>query len=497
MSRSPGLRLALLAAVVVVAGHGAPPAAASTTFTVTKTNDTNDGACTPADCSLREAVRAANAAAGADVIVVPAGAYRLTLTGANENHAASGDLDVTEAVTIRGHGAPTTIVRGLGADRIFEIRPSASATISGLTMQGGNPGDHPGGGILATGNLTLRGVVVASNTANGGGGIFSSGTLTMSRTLVTGNHTVDGSINPDGGGLSLTGPTTILQSTLSGNVTSTSQSSETKQGGGIFIMNSSLTIRNSTIEGNSGSHGGGFLSQNTVVTLNNDTIAQNTSRDGTSGGINHFSFDGSLHITVGNTIVANNTPGNCHVTTDTVDSTGHNLDTGTTCDFTGVGDRQSTPAGLTPLAANGGPTPTMALQTTSAAANHGGAGCEARDQRGVTRPQGAACDIGAYELPVAVVTKPTSSILHHRSFTVAWNAPGASAGAASFDVRFRRRTIGAQQFGSFHLFREDTTTKSATFTGDFGFEYCFSARAIDRGGHPSTFGPERCTKLTQ
>ncbi|MFL5797670.1 MAG: choice-of-anchor Q domain-containing protein [Actinomycetota bacterium] len=479
-----------------MAGYGAPPAAASTTFTVTRTSDTNDGACTPADCSLREAVRAANAAAGADVIVVPAGTYQLTLTGAGENHAASGDLDITEAVTIRGHGAPTTIVKGLGADRIFEIRPSTSATISRLTIRGGNPGDHAGGGILVSGTLTLRYAVVASNTANGGGGIFSSGTLTMSRTVVTGNHTVDGSINPDGGGLDLAGPTTIVQSTLSGNQTSTSDSGETKQGGGIFIMNSSLTIRNSSIEGNSGSYGGGFLSQNASVTLNNDTIAQNTSRDGTSGGINHFSHDGSEHITVGNTIVANNTPANCDVTTDTVDSTGHNLDTGTTCHFTGVGDDQSTPAGLTPLAANGGPTPTIALQTSSLAVDHGGAGCEAKDQRGVTRPQGAACEIGAYELPVAVVTRPTSSTLHHRAFTFAWNSPGGRAGTASFDVRFHRRTIGASQFGRFHAFLTHTTIRSATFTGDFGFEYCFSARAVDRGGHPSTFGPERCTEVT-
>src|SRR5205823_14963190 len=82
---------------------GAAPGAGAATFTVTKTADAADGSCN-ADCSLREAVIAANAASGADTIVVPAGTYYLSHTGSAEDAAATGDLDITGDVTITGAG---------------------------------------------------------------------------------------------------------------------------------------------------------------------------------------------------------------------------------------------------------------------------------------------------------------------------------------------------------------------------------------------------------
>src|SRR3970282_626777 len=59
----------------------------------------------------------------------------------------------------------------------------------------------------------------------------------------------------------------------------------------------------------------------------------------------------------------------------------------------------STPAGLGPLANNGGPPQTHALLAGSPAIDAGSPDCPppATDQRGVARPQGPACDIGAYE----------------------------------------------------------------------------------------------------
>src|SRR6186713_823446 len=80
------------------------------TFVVTKTADTADGAC-DADCSLREAITAANAAAGADVITLPAGTYTLTITGTNEDLNADGDLDITTPMTINGAGSGSTIIQ--------------------------------------------------------------------------------------------------------------------------------------------------------------------------------------------------------------------------------------------------------------------------------------------------------------------------------------------------------------------------------------------------
>src|SRR5262249_41449777 len=87
--------------------------------------------------SLREAVLAANASVGlADTINLPAATYVLTLTGANEDVAASGDLDVADGLTIQGAGAATTRIDGNQADRVFDLR-SGSLSLIGLTVGNG------------------------------------------------------------------------------------------------------------------------------------------------------------------------------------------------------------------------------------------------------------------------------------------------------------------------------------------------------------------------
>src|SRR3989344_2882469 len=82
-------------------------------FTVTKIADTNDGVC-DADCSLREAVGAANATAGADTVSIPAGTYTLSIAGAGEDTNTTGDLDITDDLTINGAGNTATIIDGGG-----------------------------------------------------------------------------------------------------------------------------------------------------------------------------------------------------------------------------------------------------------------------------------------------------------------------------------------------------------------------------------------------
>src|SRR6187431_930620 len=98
------------AAVAMLAITAFSSSTYAATFVVTKTADTADGAC-DADCSLREAITAANVAAGADVITLPAGTYTLTITGTNEDANANGDLDITTAITINGGGSGSTVIQ--------------------------------------------------------------------------------------------------------------------------------------------------------------------------------------------------------------------------------------------------------------------------------------------------------------------------------------------------------------------------------------------------
>ena len=137
----------LIAALFLTLGgpYRAQVVRASTTINVTTTDDelNSDG-----DCSLREAIRAANtdtavdacpAGSGADTINLPAGNYTLSIGGLFEDAAATGDLDIGSSVTIQGISADTTIVNGNNIDRVFEISGSAtSVTISNLTIRGGN-----------------------------------------------------------------------------------------------------------------------------------------------------------------------------------------------------------------------------------------------------------------------------------------------------------------------------------------------------------------------
>ena len=358
--------------------------------TVTALGDTTPGG-TPGQ--LRFEI---TAAASGDTIVIPAGT--ITLTGAaGEDANASGDLDITKSLIIQGAGAGVTIIDGGGIDRVFHIQFDTTLVISGVTVRTGSAsvvGDVVGGGIMNFGTLTLNNTIVANNTANAGGGIMNFGTLTLNNTSVTGNTAANlGFTNADGAGIVNQGGTlTITNSTISGNQGGTAFIS---RGGGIRNVGGILVLRNSTVSGNIANIGGGIDNQNGTATLINSTITGNSANG--RGGVSHFTFSGSDTVTVMNTIVANNSPENCGG--NSLTAAGHNLDSGTTCGFTAPGDLNSTDPLLGPLAHNGGPTQTHALLLGSPAIDAVTSGCPppATDQRGVARPQGAACDIGAYE----------------------------------------------------------------------------------------------------
>src|SRR5262245_41600066 len=170
MSIGRGTRAALVLCIGLAAtAHG-------TTITV---NSTDDSLAVDGNCTLREAIIAANtdtavdacsAGSGPDVIVVPAGTYTLTLIGAGEDAAATGDLDVTASVDIAGSAAGA-IVDGNGTDRVLDIDPLHTGrvivTVTNVTVRNG-AGVTQGGGIRDAGTLTLTSSRVSSSTAKGG-----------------------------------------------------------------------------------------------------------------------------------------------------------------------------------------------------------------------------------------------------------------------------------------------------------------------------------------
>lgn len=453
-SRAQRLWLALGLAVVVALAGPAPASGAA--FIVTKTADTVDGSC-DADCSLREAIIAANASPGADVITLPAGTYTIALGSSGDDASADGDLDITDNLTITGAGAASTVIDGGSIDRVLHITfaPSLLAvSITGVTVQNGvaSPDDNGGGILNEGGTLTLSNVTVADNVGgNRGGGIANSETLELTSTTIRGNA------SGSGGGIMSTGTATLTDVVVGGN--------SGYEGGGIhFDLEGTATLTNVAVTGNEGYVGGGILNHQTIevkgstisgnttessgggiynsgqLTLTNSTVSANTVTSGDGGGVviaNQGSatlrnvtisgnsaaasgggidnIDGTA--TLSNTILATSTGGNC-AGAGTIASGGHNLEDDGSCGFTGPGDLADMDPLLGPLSDNGGSTRTHALQRGSPAIDAGAdAGCPATDQRGVPRPAdgngdgSAICDIGAVEAAaVEPAPSPTATV---------------------------------------------------------------------------------------
>ena len=177
-----------------------------------------------------------------------------------------------------------------------------------------------------------------------------------------------------------------------------------------------VTISGVTITGGNLAQGGG-LSNGGTLTLTNSTVSGNTVSCTASGGTNScgasgggiFHDDEGAPPSLTATIVANQLAGgDCDTGGDTITSNGFNLDSDGSCGLSGAGDQSVVDPLLGPLQNNGGPTQTHALLTGSPAIDAVTSGCPppATDQRGVTRPQGTACDIGAYELETEIAPIP-------------------------------------------------------------------------------------------
>jgi hypothetical protein len=183
----------------------------------------------------------------------------------------------------------------------------------------------------------------------------------------------------------------------------------------VEIRNSTFTenVADALGPGGKAEAGGVYVSANKEpVTLDGDTVDANRAEGAALAWGGDIVFDGGVRVQ--ETILSGGTGGeghtNCYAV-DPVESLGHNLDGDGDCSLKGPGDKVGEP-GLGPLQGNGGPLPTQAIGAASPAHDGGAAsGCAPTDERGAIRPQGAACDIGAFELaPPSVATGSASSI---------------------------------------------------------------------------------------
>jgi len=344
-----------------------PPCAASADVTIT-TTDLGSNLDTPGTCSLRDAIRSANAdmpigtcpmgTYGNDTIVLGGGTtYNLTQFGPPEDLGAVGDLDVADmgSLTIRGVGSTISAagLEGTNPDRVLDVQPDAQLILQGVNIRGGH----------------------LTGAADNGAGIRNQGKLTMSLGDVSGNHA-----GGDGGGIATDAPGMGNGMTLT-NVTVSSNQAD-GNAGGIFKDDAGAELNNVTLAGNTadadangGGNGGGFRAlsgavnfHNSVVTGNIDAspMAADKQPDCSAGG------ESAGYSLIGDTTGCSWTP----------DATDVPIGSG---------------AGLGPLSPSGPGTFTHALLLGSPLIDRG-FGCPEIDQRLIHRPQGGGCDIGAYEL---------------------------------------------------------------------------------------------------
>lgn len=216
-------------------------------------------------CTLRAAVQEANATPGLDTITLPAGTYQLTIAGANEDNAATGDLDVTAPLTLNGAGADSAIIDGNGAatdDRVFDFY--ADAVVTGVTIRNGRA--LTGGGLSNVAVLTLSdSVVTANESVHDSGGVFNGGTLT-----IAGSQVSDNVAGATGGGVYNVHRLTVVNSTISDNTAAT-------EAGGLYnlFLTSVMTITNSTLRDNEAGAGGAIYNNGGLVTVYGSTLNGN------------------------------------------------------------------------------------------------------------------------------------------------------------------------------------------------------------------------------
>jgi hypothetical protein len=410
-----GLAFVLIPAQVAVSRPGGATAPQNgPVYTVNDPADPGDPACTETNCSLRAAITAASAGDPSIEHAIDFDlTYPVTITLSSPLPA------ITGTVVISGPGSTNLSVSGNGLYRVLEVGSGARLDLSGVAVRQGYDPLRGGGIFIDHGRLSLVDSLIADNLAGSGdggglhndggtvgivtttfagnlgfhdGGIANNGVMTVTESLFTGNHA------RLGGAIENLGALTVTNSTFTENVAP-------QISGGAIQNGGTLVVANSTFFDNGSTTGADIANSNGVVYVTNSTFTSATLP----------SLNSVLSVGISGTVTLQNTllaagPGieNCATLgggTVAVDPS--NLATDSTC--IGASEVTLESLKLAPLQNNGGATPTVALYTGSLAVDAGddglctapigapdyGAGAE--DQRGVTRPQGAHCDVGAYE----------------------------------------------------------------------------------------------------
>ncbi|MGZ5359740.1 MAG: choice-of-anchor Q domain-containing protein [Solirubrobacterales bacterium] len=357
-SRTSGLLAGCLAAVALLATASAASAA---TYRPTRTDDPAPNGCKKKNCSLREAVIAANANGGGKIVLRPGKRYVLTRKGAGENAGLTGDLDVSLGVEpfdvslgievrTKGRRGPMATIDANGIDRIFDGSP----TLDRVILRDGHARVTPGGsgdGGAVRGYPRVINSRFINNTADGRGGAiyFSRGPSQISKSVFKGNSAASdgGAIyffqvcagGPEGHlGFGKSRATHNRSGGAGGAIFSycgldvgssyIGDNSARGPGGGIFSpgmtvppeattsdpseWGSSLEMSQSTVTGNrSGSYGGGIaFDAGSGGSTSRSTISGNAAST-SGGGIGIAAPTAKPAVTVGveNSTLANNTAG--------------------------------------------------------------------------------------------------------------------------------------------------------------------------------------------
>lgn len=325
---------------------------------------------------------------------------------------------------------------------------TGSVTLTGSTVSEDSAGLVGGGGINNDGTFDVVDSVLSDNAAASrsvGGGIDNGGDLDITGSTIAGNTTGD---NSGGGIYGHGGSLTITDSTLSGNTA-------IGDGGAIESVKDAVTITDSTLSGNKATAGGGMANDHGTDTITSTTFSGNNAEHSGDGG-SIDSAGGTLNVAA--TIVTNTTVGSdC---SGTITDVGYNLDNDGSCGFSAANHSLSDmKPELGPLQNNGGPTETQAPAAGSpvldqipvGTVGNGVTLCPGTDQRGVSRPQETACDIGAVELsPSAqtITSAATATATEGASFSFTVTTAGtpvptlSEKGKLPKRVKFKKSSTG-------------------------------------------------------